>query len=109
VPKELRRVVLRDDEVMEALQAFIQGRDATFKEARLKGSRYVSTDPLEVEAVVRLRDRTESVLTLGGPHLAAALIAYCRANGIPLPRIASKSVKRVNGGIALDMTMDDSG
>ncbi|MBB4284471.1 hypothetical protein [Roseospira goensis] len=106
MPKEMRRVVLRDREVSRALQSFVQARDPAFRGARLTEMRVVTAQPLEIEVTVR-RAGEDSTFALGAPHVAAALISFCGATGIPLPRIAAKAVKRVNGGIALDMTIDD--
>ncbi|WP_299437265.1 hypothetical protein [uncultured Rhodospira sp.] len=104
--KEMRRILLSEAEFTDALRRFVRARDQVFHGAALQTSRVTSADPLEVEVVVQHRDRQEQVMTLSATLLAAAVIRFCMEQRIPLPRAAEKSVRRVSGGVALDMQID---
>jgi hypothetical protein len=103
MPKEMRRLVLSDTEFREALKSFVATRDRVFNGAALLESRIVADDPLEVELTLRVAANQKDTVSLSGAHLAAAVIAFCRSRSIPLPRSSTKSVKRVSGGVALDI------
>ncbi len=105
MPTEMRRIVLTMAEFQDALKRFVESRPRMFHDARLMDCRLVRDDPVEVEVIVHPRQTNQTVYTLGGPHLAAALISYCQQQGIPLSRSAAKSVRRVRNGIALDMSI----
>jgi len=107
MPKELRRLVLNDTEFKEAMRQFIAAREQIFHGATLLDSRVSRDDPLEVELTVLSKAKQKSTFSLGGAHLAAALINFCMSKKIPLPRVGKKSVKRVPGGIALDIVIRD--
>ena len=108
MPTEIRRIILTMSELQEALKRFVDSRPSMFQGARMEKCQLVKDDPVEVEVSVRVHPQSisPSTYTLGGPHLAAALIAYCQQLGIPLSRSASKAVRRVKTGVALDMTIE---
>lgn len=105
MPTEIRRIILTMAEFQEALRRFVDSRPRMFSGARLMEARLVRDDPVEVEVLVHPTAGGQTVYTLGGPHLAAALISYCQQLGIPLSRSAAKSVRRVKTGVALDMSI----
>lgn len=105
MPREMRRLILDDSEFNEAIRVFVESREQMFHGATLVSSRISSEDPLEAELTVLTQSRQQSTVKLTAAHLAAAVIAYCFAYRIPLPRSSDKSVKRVPGGIALDIMM----
>ena len=108
MPTEIRRIILSMGELQEALKQFVDSRPTMFGDACMTEGRLVKDDPVEVEVSVQVHPQSTnpSTYTLGGPHLAAALIAYCQHLGIPLSRSASKAVRRVKTGVALDMTIE---
>lgn len=104
--KEMRRIVLSDAEVTEALTDFVRIRRRAFHDGTFQSSRYTREMPLEVEITVRTPTGQESTFVLGGPHLAAAIIHYCVRLRIPMPRKAAKMVKRLKDGVGLDMIIE---
>ena len=47
-------------------------------------------------------------VTFSGPELAAALIAFCIDQRVPLPVAAKKSLTLIEGQVALKITMDST-
>lgn len=103
MPREMRRILFNEDELTDALRAFLEHRRQAFDGVSLLRCGAVTGDPPEVEIIVRDRSAQKQTQTLCSHHLAAALINYCVAHRIPMPRDSTKSVKRVTGGVALDM------
>lgn len=104
--KEMRRVILTDAELAVALQRFIKSQPQMFGGGTLVHSEVGREDPVRVEVLVRGSDGRESMFVIGGAQLAAALINFCVFARIPLPRNSTKSVKRVSGGVAMDMMIE---
>lgn len=111
MPLEQRQIVFSRTEVMEAMLAQLRRKGVPLPRGKVVGTT-ISGDAKSGPAFV-VRVACEAVsgpdvmqdLQLAGSELAAALIAYCRDRGIPLPRNTAKRLDLVEGQLALGMTI----
>jgi hypothetical protein len=102
MPTELRRIVFTNSELHEALDANLAHGTAKFPSASLDSVRFV--DDRENEIVVTTSVGGDTVETvLGTARVAAALIKFCMATGVRLPRAAKKSISLSGDNLALDL------
>ena len=103
---ESRTLTFSREDLVEAALAFARRRDL-LPEGELIAVD-VEGDPAP-EVVIRLQQQDrifESRVRLGGAQLAAAMIRFCIARHIPIPRKARKETRHVPGGVALVITIE---
>jgi len=106
-PSEMRRIVFTQDEVLVALSRYaVQPPD------RHESSRFVACRILRRP---KLRVLAELALHEGGPleeievdtnGVAAALLRYCAASGVPIPMKADKELEVVGENLALNLRIE---
>ena len=106
-PSEMRRIVFTQDEVLVALSRY-----AVHPPDRAESSRFVSCRILRRP---RLRVLAELVPHEGGPgeeievdtnDVAAALLRYCAASGVPIPMKADKELEVVGENLAINLRIE---
>jgi hypothetical protein len=97
MPKELRQVVFRSAEVIEAVTAYFRHRQLKLPGGNIEKFE-VSDSPVTLTLHVMIPGEQGSEirqLQIKTEELAAALILHCINNRIPLPAEASKSLRKV--------------
>ena len=120
MPSELRHIVFRPAEVVEAVEEYFRRlgtplppgsivecgpvRDDGF-DGKVSFSITIAPDAPwgDPNPWIDAEGRTEVVVE--GPALAAALILFCRSRRIPMPATADKSLQRIGSQICLVATL----
>jgi hypothetical protein len=103
MPQELRRLIFKEDELRLALSEYISGYVDANERGFLVSFKVTPKDPCEVAIMVQSDKGKQFSRVLGEAHVAAALIAYCKTLGIPIPKRADKSLKYIPNGMAMDI------
>lgn len=116
MPSELRHIVFRPAEVVEAIEEYLRRLGTPLPSGSIvecgpvrgdgfdgKVSFFITIVPDapwgEAESWTDEEGRREVVIE--GPALAAALILFCRSRRIPMPATADKSLQRIGSQICL--------
>jgi hypothetical protein len=103
MPTELRRIVFSNDELREALDAYLLSRQESMPVGYIKSAKFGRDGgDLALSLYDRSADKTHEVV-LSASHIAAALIRYCFSHHVPLPRHAAKSISVCGDNVALDV------
>ncbi|MDP6406592.1 MAG: hypothetical protein QF797_15460 [Alphaproteobacteria bacterium] len=102
MPKELRKIVFSEDETRQAVVEFCDQAQAlppgaTLLKIELTGA---EATPISVGFTSGTSNKPNE-LQLGRDQVAAALIRFCRAQRIPIPRHSSKTLQLKNDEVAL--------
>src|SRR3954467_8090639 len=92
MPSELRRIVFSNDELRQALDAYYLGIGKSLPVGYVRSARFAA-DPAQI--VITIYDRREDQTheaALNAAQVAAALIKFCFAHRIPIPKHAQKSL-----------------
>ena len=106
MPSEVRHLMFRSAEVVAAMQAYYRrlGRPLS---SGLIGDCLVEGDGIAVPVSFRLRLHADeatgrpSEISIDSTTLTAALILHCKANSVPLPARAQKSLQRMGEHLCL--------
>jgi len=110
VPTELRRIVFTNDELRQALDAHIIYQQSKKLPMGLITSAKLSPDQTKVVlGMYDPRTETKHLLEVSAGHAAAALLRYCFAHRVPLPKDATKSLIVSGDNIALDIRREAGG
>jgi hypothetical protein len=106
VPIEVRHLIFEEAEVGEALIGYDrrtrpQSRSMTVADLRLD-----DFPTMKGYLTLRTAEGGLDVVEFSAAQLAAALILYCRHTGIPLPARASKTVKILDRGLRLSLSLN---
>ncbi len=107
MPKELRQVAFRPNEVVEAINAYYRHRNRKLPAGHI--DRYVvGESPVTVTiAIIPVDDAEPQEVTVKTEELAAALILHCINNHIPLPAESEKSLRKIGeDGVSLFVVKD---
>lgn len=103
MPKEDRRILFENDEVYKAIFALSAQKELPKPPpGSLSAVSLTETQPAEV--IVRLENPAQNFnenVKYTYDFVAAALMMYCRGQGIPLPKKAHKSLLIVEGKLVL--------
>ena len=110
MPSELRHIVFRPAEVVEAVEEYLRRLGTPLpsgnvvdcgpvREDGFDGKVSFSITIVPDEPLGEARSRTiaegRTEVVIEGPALAAALILFCRSHRIPMPATADKSLQRI--------------
>jgi hypothetical protein len=105
MPTELRQIVFENVELRKALAQHFVDQPERLPPGVIEAVG-ISQDELEIELQLVGDSGGASTATLiPAEHVAAALIAYCRANTIPLPRDAKKFLVVSGDNLALRIVL----
>ena len=105
MPTELRQIVFENVELRKALAQHFVDQPDRLPPGTIEAVG-ISQDELEIEVKVAGSSGGAATATLiPAEHVAAALIAYCRANTIPLPRDAKKFLVVSGDNLALRIVL----
>ncbi len=107
MPEELRKILFANDELQAAVVDFCLRSNIPLPDKNIENLE-VHADP-EVMVVLKYADagpEETSAVELSRDQVAAALIRYCSAINVPLPRSAQKVLQSGNGGIYLLINID---
>jgi hypothetical protein len=106
VPAEIRYIVFTTDEVLSAVIAYVLKQGHTYTPNDIAGVAVVGPDEAPA-AIVRLHAAlAKEPIRLDAHSLVAALLLYCAARRIPLPKNAAKKVGLLTNGLTLTLTID---
>lgn len=104
---EFRRIVLTNDELMDAIVLYNRAA-----KQRLPAGQFVSCTVKDgPELIVNLEiydintDKRYNI-DLKAAYIGASIIKWCQGEKIPVPRIADKSVEAVGDNVALHLTIN---
>lgn len=103
MPSEMRRIIFSNDELRQAIDAYLLSRHEVLPVGYVHSAR-VGEDKTQV--VLSVHDRAQGKTheaVLSAASVAAALIRFCFAYDIPLPRNAAKSISVFDGHVALEV------
>lgn len=109
MPSETRQILFDEAEVMDALRFYSKVSAGRIPPGDIEGCTF-SKGP-DIEALLHVRDldgKGESQARFTTSELAAALITYCRAARIPVPKRATKSLKIVEDMLAISFRLDEA-
>jgi hypothetical protein len=102
MPTELRRIVFTNSELRQALDAHLAHGTAKLPFELLDSVKFVDDKENEIAVTTSVGGGTvETVLSTA--LVAAALIKFCMATGVRLPRAAKKSISLSGDNLALDL------
>jgi hypothetical protein len=103
MPIEMRRIVFSNDELRQALDAYLLSIGQSLPVGYLQGVRF-GEDHSQVLLTIydRRREQTHEA-KVDAAHVAAGLMKFCFSNGIPIPKQARKSISMAGDGLALDV------
>jgi hypothetical protein len=105
MPTELRQIVFENAELRKALSQHFVDQPDRLPPGAIEAVG-ISQDELEIELQLAGQTSAASAPTvIPAEHVAAALIAYCRANTIPLPRDAKKYLVVSGDNLALRIVL----
>lgn len=104
MPTELRQIVFENVELRKALAQHFVDQPDRLPPGTIEAVG-ISQDELEIEVVVNQSGGATTTTLIPAEHVAAALIAYCRANTIPLPRDAKKFLVVSGDNLALRIVL----
>jgi hypothetical protein len=106
MPKELRQVAFRPDEVLTAITRYYQHRNTKLPPGTVV--KFVANDaPVSVTLHIQPAEGEAIETTINTETLAAALILSCINDKIPLPADGEKSLRKVGeDGISLFVAKD---
>lgn len=108
MPTERRSIVFSMNEAIDAINAFRYALKDALPNKPIVKFRSVTTAK-GVAGEVEVQDGRQgetATIPVAPEHLAAALMAMCRTQRIPLPRRGIKSLTRVDDEIALLVELD---
>ena len=102
MPKELRKIVFTEDETRQAMVEFCEQTQALPPGATLLGIDLTGSDttPISVGFTSGTSNKPNE-LQLGRDQVAAALMWFCRAQRIPIPRQSNKTLQIKENEVAL--------
>jgi hypothetical protein len=95
MPRELRQVVFRPTEVVDAINAYYRHRQKKMPSGNITMFSVTDTPVTVKLEVLGVDDGGPSELQVMPEELAAALILHCINHHIPLPADADKSLRKV--------------
>ena len=102
MPKELRKILFTEDETRQAMVEFCDQTQAIPPGVTLLKVELTGTEEAPINlAYTSGSSKNPTELQLGRDQVAAALIRFCRAQRIPIPRQSSKTLQLKDGEIAL--------
>ncbi len=105
MPTELRQIVFENVELRKALAQHFVDQPERLPAGTIEAVG-ISQDELEIELqLLGAAGGAASTALIPAEHVAAALIAYCRANTIPLPRDAKKFLVVSGDNLALRIVL----
>lgn len=105
MPTELRQIVFENAELRKALSQHFVDQPDRLPPGTIEAVG-ISQDELEIELQLAGNSgATATAALIPAEHVAAALIAYCRANTIPLPREAKKFLVVSGDNLALRIVL----
>lgn len=91
---EVRTLVFSNDELVQALEAFMDHREMAFPtEAQAIVTLTNVEDGNELAAILTYDDAGSSQISFTGQDVGTALVLFCMRQAIPLPRTHHKSVE----------------
>jgi hypothetical protein len=109
MPSEIRKLIFSSEEVCEVIVGYCLRKGRTLPNSRID-SILVQPDSNDFLIAkfepedLKHKGREEAV-SFTKEQVAAALIMYCRARKIPLPRSAEKSLEGEGGGVSLKISI----
>lgn len=106
MPTEFRRVVFPNHELLQALAEYETPEAKSMPPGDIIAVAILETPVDTVE--VTLLDTTQNATfraQFTASHIAAALIGYCIAHGVPVPRNSRKSLRLMGDNLALDIVV----
>lgn len=105
MPKEMRRLIFSNDEILQALMDFNTRAGNKHFPGGVIGDLEILGEPNpHIKTTVEVASGRKDDITIETPTLGAAIISYCMRNGIPLPNNADKSLKVINANLILEIT-----
>jgi hypothetical protein len=102
MPTELRRIVFTNRELRQALDSNLAHGAAKPPSDSLDSVKFVDDKENEIVVTTSVGGGTVETV-LGTALVAAALIKFCMATGVRLPRAAKKSISLSGDNLALDL------
>jgi hypothetical protein len=107
MPTELRRIVFTNDELRQALSnQRVEGRPV-IPFGQIQSANFLEES--RAELLIKIYDHSSDKhheAVLSSTVVAAALMSYCIAQRVPLPRSARKSIAISGDNVALDLRSD---
>ncbi len=106
-PTEMRRIVFTQDEVLVALSRYAAGPRGPGETSRFLACRVLRTPKLRVLAELQSSaGGPVQQIEIEAPDIADALIRYCAASGVPIPKRADKELEAVGENLALNLRIE---
>ncbi len=106
MPKELRKLVFTKEEVKAATFDYCLRNGVRIPQAPIDDVIIEDNDQSFVTLCFSTDDLgDQKKFPLGRDKVGAALIKYCSANGIPMPRMAQKVLTVDNGDVAMMVSL----
>lgn len=108
MPDEFRFLVFSPSEAVDAFSAFAIGPGKPVPRGRVVAAQPVGEKTITARLSVDDGSGGAADVPLGAEQVLEALIAFCIARGIPLPRVSEKTLERLHGRFALRIGQVDS-
>ena len=106
MPKELRKLVFTTDELKSAAYDYCLRNSVRIPEAPIDDLIVEDSDHSFLTLCFSSGDLSDPKrIPLSRDKVGAALIKYCSANGIPMPRMAQKVLKVDNGEVSMMISL----
>lgn len=110
MPSEKRRITFTETEAASAVQRHLRKRDPKRIQVEVRHLRPTSNGQELTGAHATGNDRLERVdFDLSVTELSAALLGWCLANNVPMPKEATKRVDYARGQFVLVLTIGHGG
>jgi hypothetical protein len=105
---EFRRLVFSSSDLIDAIKAFDTQKAPKLPDGDIVGVTIVGESDLRARIeMANIRSGLENQeIEVEANYLAAAMLLRCMQCGIPIPKSAVKTLERVDGGLALSLTIN---
>lgn len=106
MPKELRKIIFTNKEVLRAVQDYAIRRREPIPAGSIKGVSMVDQPEVRLDIdMLSDKDQSRTTTSFGSAQLAAALIMYCIAKKIPVPVNATKTLSLAGDEMVLNISL----
>jgi hypothetical protein len=108
MPIEMRRILFSNDELRQALDAYLLSIGQSLPMGYVQAARFGEDSSHVLLTIYDRRHEQTHEARVDAAHVAAGLMKYCFSNGIPIPKQARKSISLAGDGLALDVRKQPS-
>lgn len=103
---EIRRFIFDVEELKAIVDLYMRSGSSNLSAGVVVSAELITESPLTFQVCVQSNDGTQSVHELGEDHLASSIISFCLKKKIPVPRNATRTIKKSeDGNFAFDLVI----